>query len=79
MPKGSQSHHTPSLAAIRADGAGASADGAGASADGSGAAEPTGLTRAQLEAQLASARARRCWWAEDAIRADLRALDRGLR
>jgi hypothetical protein len=72
MPKGSQSHHTPSLAAIRADGA-------GASADGSGAAEPTGLTRAQLEAQLASARERRCWWAEDAIRADLRALDRGLR
>ena len=40
-------------------------------------AEPTlcGLTRAQLEAQLASAIQRRCWWAEDAIRADLRALD----
>jgi hypothetical protein len=39
--------------------------------------EPTvyGLTRAQLEAQLASAIERQCWWAEDAIRADLRALD----
>lgn len=39
--------------------------------------EPTvhGLTRAQLEAQLTSAIQRRCWWAEDAIRADLRALD----
>lgn len=34
-----------------------------------------GLTRAHLEAQLASAIERKCWWAEDAIRADLRALD----
>jgi hypothetical protein len=38
--------------------------------------QPTihGLTRANLEAQLADAIKRRCWWAEDAIRADLRAL-----
>ena len=41
--------------------------------------EPTinGLTRAHLEAQLRSALERRCWFAEDAIRADLRQLDRG--
>lgn len=39
--------------------------------------EPTinGLTRAHLEAQLRSAIERKCWSAEDAIRADLRALD----
>lgn len=35
-----------------------------------------GLTRANLEAQLADATARRCWWVEDAIRADLRELAR---
>jgi hypothetical protein len=41
--------------------------------------EPTinGLTRSQLEAQLRSAIERKCWFAEDAIRADLRQLDRG--
>lgn len=33
------------------------------------------LTRAQIAAQLTSAIRRRRWWAEDAIRADLRALD----
>lgn len=41
--------------------------------------EPTlnGLTRTHLEAQLRSAVERKCWFAEDAIRADLRRLDRG--
>lgn len=65
MPKGSRSHFKPGYEAIRANGG----DGAVATVN--------GLTRAQLEAQLASAIERRCWWAENAIRADLRKLEPG--